>query len=64
MIPMLSGVVEFFVRVGVALLLPKLIGQNGIFYAEIAAWTGAADFADDQLLYQHSQICLMHENLL
>ena len=42
MIPMLSGVVEFFVRVGVALLLPKLIGQNGIFYAEIAAWTGAA----------------------
>ena len=39
--PMLSGVVEFFVRVGVALLLPKFIGQNGIFYAEIAAWTGA-----------------------
>ncbi len=31
MIPMLSGVMEFFVRVGVALLLPKLVGQNGIF---------------------------------
>lgn len=42
MIPMLSGVVEFFIRVGVALLLPKIMGQNGIFYAEIAAWTGAA----------------------
>ena len=41
MIPMLSGVMEFFIRVGVALLLPKLVGQNGIFYAEIAAWTGA-----------------------
>lgn len=41
MIPMLSGIVEFFVRVGVALLLPRLIGRNGIFYAEIAAWTGA-----------------------
>ena len=41
MIPMMSGVVEFFVRVGVALLLPKLVGQNGIFYAEIAAWSGA-----------------------
>ena len=41
MLPMLSGVVEFFVRVGVALLLPQFIGQNGIFYAEIAAWTGA-----------------------
>ena len=42
MIPMLSGVVEFFIRVGIALLLPKIMGQNGIFYAEIAAWTGAA----------------------
>ena len=41
MIPMLSGVVEFFIRVGVALLLPKIMGQNGIFYAEITAWTGA-----------------------
>ena len=44
MIPMLSGVVEFFVRVGVALLLPKLIGQNGIFYAEIAC-------VDQELLF-------------
>ena len=42
MIPMLSGVVEFFIRVGVALLLPKIMGQNGIFYAEITAWTDAA----------------------
>lgn len=42
MIPMLSGVMEFFIRVGVALLLPKIMGQNGIFYAEITAWTGAA----------------------
>ena len=25
-----------------ALLLPKIMGQNGIFYAEITAWTGAA----------------------
>nr|WP_296157803.1 MATE family efflux transporter [uncultured Blautia sp.] len=41
-IPMVSGIVEFFVRVGVALFLPMFMGQNGIFYAEIAAWTGAA----------------------
>lgn len=41
MIPMLSGVIEFFIRVGVALLLPRIMGQNGIFYAEIAAWTSA-----------------------
>lgn len=42
LIPMLSGLAEFFMRVGAALLLPLLIGENGIFYAEIAAWTGAA----------------------
>lgn len=41
-IPMISGVVEFIMRVGVALLLPLLIGSDGIFYAEICAWTGAA----------------------
>lgn len=41
MIPMLSGVVEFFIRVGIVLILPRFVGQNGIFYAEIAAWTGA-----------------------
>lgn len=41
-IPLLSGAVEFLMRVGVALLLPRLVGQNGIFYAEICAWSGAA----------------------
>ncbi|MBS6194397.1 MAG: MATE family efflux transporter [Clostridiales bacterium] len=41
-IPLASGIAEFVMRVLVALLLPKLIGQNGIFYAEIFAWTGAA----------------------
>ena len=42
LIPLASGVVEFCMRVGVALLLPKLIGEDGIFYAEISAWSGAA----------------------
>lgn len=40
-LPMLSGLAEFFMRTGAALLLPLLMGQEGIFYAEIAAWTGA-----------------------
>ncbi|MGN0316137.1 MAG: MATE family efflux transporter [Fusicatenibacter sp.] len=40
--PMVSGIAEFTMRVTAALLLPRLIGQNGIFYAEIMAWTGAA----------------------
>ena len=41
-IPMMSGVLEFALRVGVALLLPRLMGNSGIFYAEIVAWSGSA----------------------
>ena len=41
-IPLVSGIAEFCMRVGVALILPKFIGENGIFYAEICAWSGAA----------------------
>lgn len=41
-VPLASGIAEFLMRVGVALVLPKMIGQNGIFYAEISAWMGAA----------------------
>ena len=41
-IPMVSGIVEFFMRVGAAMVLPLFIGQTGIFYAEISAWSGAA----------------------
>lgn len=39
---MLSGFAEFLMRIGAALILPIFIGQNGIFFAEIAAWSGAA----------------------
>lgn len=41
-IPLISGIAEFCMRVSVALILPKFIGENGIFYAEICAWSGAA----------------------
>ena len=41
-IPMLSGIAEFVMRTAAALLLPRLIGQEGVFYAEILAWTAAA----------------------
>lgn len=40
-VPMISGIVELVMRVGVALLLPLVIGELGIFFAEIVAWTGA-----------------------
>lgn len=40
-LPMLSGIAEFLMRTAAALLLPLLMGQEGIFYAEILAWAGA-----------------------
>ena len=41
-VPMVSGFVEMVMRLGIAMLLPLAIGQEGIFYAEVGAWTGAA----------------------
>lgn len=41
-LPMVSGIVEFVMRVCAVMLLPAVIGQNGVFYAEILAWIGAA----------------------
>ncbi len=40
-LPMASGIAEFFMRALTAVFLPLLIGETGIFYAEIMAWTGA-----------------------
>ena len=40
-VPMISGIAELTMRVGIALILPRFIGQEGIFYAEIFAWLGA-----------------------
>lgn len=39
--PFISGIAEFLMRVGAALILPRFFGQEGIFYAEILAWMGA-----------------------
>lgn len=41
-IPMISGVMEMFLRVGVALTVSRTGQPEGIFTAEPAAWTGAA----------------------
>ena len=40
-IPLISGIVEFFMRVGAVLILPIFIGQFGVFLAEVMAWIGA-----------------------
>lgn len=40
-LPMVSGIAEFIMRTGGVLLLPALLGENGIFVAEVMAWAGA-----------------------
>lgn len=40
-LPMVSGIAEFVMRTGAALLLPLVLGQSGIYYAEVLAWLGA-----------------------
>ena len=42
--PMVSGIIELVMRIGNALLLPLLIGEWGVYFAEISAWIGAAIF--------------------
>ena len=41
LMPMLSGLMEFVMRTGSALLLPRFIGYPGVFWAEVLAWAGA-----------------------
>ncbi len=40
-LPMVSGIAEFVMRTSAALTLPHVLGQEGIFYAEVLAWVGA-----------------------
>jgi len=41
-IPMISGFIELAMRILCALLLPSLMGEWGVYIAEIMAWVGAA----------------------
>lgn len=41
-VPMASGFIEMFMRVGSVLFLPAFVGQDGVFLAEVIAWAGAA----------------------
>lgn len=52
-LPMVSGFAEFGMRTAAALYLPVLLGQDGIFYAEIAAWAGA-----DMVLFFSFLFCM------
>ena len=41
LLPMASGVSEFVMRTGGALLLPAVMGETGVMWAEVLAWFGA-----------------------
>lgn len=41
-IPMCSGFIELSMRIAIAMLLPIVMGEDGIYYAEVGAWLGAA----------------------
>jgi len=41
LLPMVSGISEFVMRTGGALLLPSVMGEVGVMCAEVLAWFGA-----------------------
>ncbi|MBO5055521.1 MAG: MATE family efflux transporter [Lachnospiraceae bacterium] len=51
-LPMISSMVQLFMRVGCALFLTEMIGQRGVFFGEILAWTGADILLFFAYLYQ------------
>lgn len=56
MMPLFSGIAEFVMRTGVALLLPLLIGADGILYAESSAWIGADAILITAYYYRMSKL--------
>ena len=55
-LPMVSGIAEFVMRTGGVLLLPALMGENGIFLAEVSAWMGADLILIPSYFYTLNQI--------
>lgn len=40
-LPMVSGIAELIMRTSAVLILPKFVGETGVFLAEVLAWAGA-----------------------
>ena len=57
--PMISGIIEMVMRVGTVLLLPKLVGSFGVFFAEVTAWTGAAILLTVMFYVRLHRLCKM-----
>lgn len=63
-IPLLSGVVEFLIRVGGAVVIGITGWQNGIFCAEVLAWAGAAVLLAVSYYVQAGKLDQKHEKSL
>lgn len=56
-IPLLSGFAELVMRISAALILPRFIGEYGIYAAEVAAWIGSVLLLF--FFYQKNLKCLL-----
>ena len=55
-VPMLSGFAECVARTGTAIILVSLIGENGIYFAEPAAWAAAAVILVSTYYYRQGRL--------
>ena len=60
-LPMVSGIAEFVMRTGGVLILPALMGENGIFLAEVLAWAGAGMILIPSYFITMKRIVLNHK---
>lgn len=59
MTPMVSGIVEFAMRLLVISLLPGIMGERGAYFAEVAAWTGATVILATVYYYRQRKLMSM-----
>ena len=57
LIPMVSGIVELFMRIGMVLLLSAVAGKYGVYFAEVGAWVGAAILLMIAYYWRIGKIC-------
>ena len=62
LIPMVSGLVELGMRIGMVLLLTSVVGKFGVYFAEVAAWIGAAILLIAAYYWRIGKICPRQKN--
>lgn len=55
-LPMVSGIMEFFSRIIFTMTLPGLLGFDGIALAEVSAWCAACIILIPAFYYRHNKI--------